>query len=49
MNEILDRKNVDYVPWIIVPGNDKKYARIMVIKSYLDHAKKRFEELKKKK
>lgn len=49
MNEMLDRTNVDYAPWIIVEGNQKKFARIKVIKSYLEHAEKRLKELEKNK
>lgn len=44
MNEMLDRTNVDYAPWIIVEGNNKKYARIKVLKEYIklceEHLKK---------
>ncbi|MDD7306578.1 MAG: hypothetical protein PUG67_08315 [Peptoniphilaceae bacterium] len=40
MNEMLDRTNLDYAPWIIVEGNDKKYARIKVMEEYLKYAKK---------
>lgn len=44
MNEMLDRTNPEYAPWIIVEGNDKKYARIKVMEEYLKHAKKVLEE-----
>ena len=39
-NEMIDRTNVQYAPWILVEGNDKKYARIKVIKEFLNRAEK---------
>ncbi|MGO3018117.1 MAG: polyphosphate kinase, partial [Anaerococcus sp.] len=44
MNEMLDRTNSDYAPWIIVEGNNKKYARIKVMEEYLKYAKKFLDE-----
>lgn len=41
MNEMLDRTNADYAPWIIIEGNNKKYARIKVMEEFLKYAKKR--------
>lgn len=46
MNEMLDRTNPEYAPWIIVEGNDKKYARIKVMEEYLKHARKVFDKYK---
>lgn len=51
MDEMLDRTNVDYAPWIIVEGNQKNYARIKVIEEFLRLAKshlKKFEKQKNK-
>lgn len=45
MNEMLDRTDVSYAPWIIVEGNDKKYARIKVLETFLKHAKKHYEKI----
>lgn len=45
MNEMLDRTNTDFAPWIIVEGNDKKYARIKVLKTFLDYAEKHYEKI----
>ncbi|MDY6066049.1 MAG: hypothetical protein SPI59_06995 [Finegoldia sp.] len=39
MDEMLDRTNVDYAPWIIVEGNQKKYARIKIMEEFIKHAK----------
>ncbi len=41
MNEMLDRTNADYAPWILIEGNNKKYARIKVMEEFLKYAKKR--------
>lgn len=45
MNEMLDRTTTDYAPWIVVEGNDKKYARIKVMEEYLAYAKKFLKEI----
>ena len=47
MDEMLDRTNVDYAPWIIVEGNQKYYARIKVMEEYLKRAKKHLKEFDK--
>lgn len=44
MNEMLDRTSSDYAPWVIVEGNNKKYARIKVMEEYLKYAKKFLDE-----
>lgn len=49
MDEMLDRTNVEYAPWIIVEGKEKKYARIKVMKEYLKYAKAHLEKLDQKK
>lgn len=49
MNEMLERTNVDYAPWIIVEGNSKKYARIKVMEEYIKAAKDHLKNLKDKK
>lgn len=49
MDEMLDRTDVDYAPWIIVEGNQKQYARIKVMEEFVKHAKKHLEKLEKNK
>lgn len=49
MDEMLDRTNVDYAPWIIVEGNQKHYARIKVMEEFVKHAKEHLEKLEKNK
>lgn len=49
MNEMLERSNASYAPWIIVEGNCKKYARIKVMEEYIKAAKNHLKKLENKK
>ena len=49
MNEMLERTNSNYAPWIIVEGNSKKYARIKVMEEYIKVAKAHLKKLEDKK
>ena len=49
MNEMLERTNANYAPWIIVEGNSKKYARIKVMEEYIKAAKDHLKKLEDKK
>ena len=49
MNEMLERTNASYAPWIIVEGNSKKYARIKVMEEYIKAAKAHLKKLEDKK
>lgn len=49
MNEMLERTNSNYAPWIIVEGNCKKYARIKVMAEYIKAAKNHLKILENKK
>ena len=40
MNEMLVRTNTEYAPWIIVEGNDKQYARLKVLESFIEYGRK---------
>lgn len=44
MNEMLVRTNTPEVPWTIVSGKDKKYARIQVLETFIAQAKKIIDE-----
>lgn len=47
MDEMLLRTNTDYAPWIIVEGNDKRYARLKVLKTFISYGNeivKRYEK-----
>ena len=46
MDEMLDRTNTDYAPWVIVASNQKKYARIKVMEEYIRLAKEHLKKLK---
>ena len=39
-NEMFEKTDTDYAPWIVIPANDKKYARIQVLKETLAHIEK---------
>ena len=49
MNEMLERTNSNYAPWIIVEGNCKKYARIKVMEEYIKAAQNHLKKLDNKK
>lgn len=49
MNEMLERTNASYAPWIIVEGNSKKYARIKVMEEYIKAANAHLKKLEDKK
>ncbi|MGX7108739.1 hypothetical protein [Facklamia miroungae] len=40
MNEMLVRTDTDYAPWYIIASNDKRYARIQVLKHFIAHLEK---------
>jgi len=40
VNEIVVRTSTEYAPWTLVPGNDKLYARIHVLKTICDTLEK---------
>lgn len=44
MNEMLVRTDTDYAPWIIVEGQQKKYARIKVLQTFIEQAGKILDE-----
>ncbi|MGE5627655.1 MAG: phosphate--AMP phosphotransferase [Solirubrobacterales bacterium] len=39
MNEMLVRTNTAYAPWIIISGQDKKYARVKVMQEFIKYGK----------
>lgn len=39
-NEMFEKTDTNYAPWIVIPANDKKYARIQVLKETLAHIEK---------
>lgn len=39
ISEMIDKTNQSCAPWIIVEGNDKKYARLKVLKTFIAGAK----------
>ena len=47
VNEMLVRTSTTYAPWIVVEGNDKRYARVKVLKTVVDAIEKKIKEVKK--
>ncbi|MDW7731609.1 MAG: polyphosphate:AMP phosphotransferase [Methanolobus sp.] len=43
-NEMLRKTSTTYAPWTIVEGNDKKYARIKVLRTVVETLEKELEE-----
>ena len=35
-NDMVERTSTEYAPWVLVEANDKRYARIKVLKSFCD-------------
>ena len=46
VNEMLVRTSTTYAPWIVVEGNDKRYARIKVLKTVADALETKIKEVK---
>lgn len=38
-NEMLDRTSAKKAPWVVVEGNDKKYARVKILKDFIKRSK----------
>lgn len=38
MNEMIDRTNTKEAPWVLIEGNDKKYARIKILEDFIQRA-----------
>ena len=43
---MLIRTSTTYAPWIIVEGNDKRYARVKVLKTVVNALEKKIKEVK---
>ncbi len=39
-NEMIERTGTEFEPWYIIEANDKKFARIKVVKTLCDRLKK---------
>ena len=46
VNEMLIRTSTTYAPWIVVEGNDKRYARVKVLQTVVDAQEKKVKEVK---
>ncbi len=45
VNEMLIRTSTTYAPWIVVEGNDKRYARVKVLQTVVDALEKKVKEV----
>jgi polyphosphate kinase 2 (PPK2 family) len=36
---MLDRTSAKKAPWVVVEGNDKKYARVKILKDFIKRSK----------
>ena len=34
VNDMVTHTSTEFAPWTLVPGNDKKYSRVQVIKTF---------------
>ena len=46
VNEMLIRTSTTYAPWIVVEGNDKRYARVKVLQTVVDALENKVKEVK---
>ena len=40
VSEMVTRTSTEYAPWTLVPGNDKRFARVFVVKAFCDGLKR---------
>jgi len=41
VNEMVQRTSTEYAPWYLIEGNDKRYARVKVIKTFVERLEQR--------
>lgn len=41
--DMINKTNTDYAPWKIIPGNDKRYARVTALKTIIEICESRME------
>lgn len=41
INEMMQKTNTTYAPWVVLESNDKKYARIKALKTVINHIEER--------
>ncbi|MCK5669068.1 MAG: polyphosphate:AMP phosphotransferase, partial [Gammaproteobacteria bacterium] len=40
INDMVSHTSTEYAPWTLVPGNDKKFARVEILKTFCDTLEK---------
>ena len=46
VNEMVQRTSTEYAPWNLIEGNNKRYSRVKVIKTYVEALEKRLGDIK---
>ena len=46
-DEMIDKTNQDHAPWIVVPSNCKRFARIKILKTFIEKVEQKIKEVKK--
>ena len=49
IDEMIQKTSTEYAPWVIVEGNDKKYARLKVLETVIERLREEIERVKKNK
>lgn len=44
VNEMVTRTSTQQAPWILVEGNDKRYARIKILKTFCDNLEEKLSD-----
>lgn len=46
--DMVRKTNTDYAPWIVIPANDKRYARITALKTIIEICEERLDDVNKR-
>ncbi len=47
INDMLEKTHTEHAPWNVIPGNNKRYARVETIKRVVDSIKSHIKKIKK--
>ena len=46
--DMVSKTDTDYAPWVVIPANDKRYARITALKTIIEMCEERLDEVNKR-
>jgi len=46
VNDMVERTSTEYAPWVLVEANDKKYARLKVLRVFCDRLERALKKQK---